>query len=427
MAGSKKKTENTNPLPPTNPLVPGAPAGVGAPPPTGNERANGDAAGQTAKAQSAEEQANAAAAAAQSTLANSQAAAAKARQTQQSAANAKATAMADWYTNVAPKIIQGQNDLSTAQSADNSAAVGPGGSTAGGFEADLVTDGGFTPAQASQLEAIWNADYDNPDKSPSQIYIDLINSAPVKERYPAISMMQAKGIAPVTISQYQQLESDMAALHKAAGLPDGTYSVNDLTQALVNNIPITGGPDSIEGRIQAATTWAQSQIKANPDAWGDLQKWYGVTPGSLAAYALTNNEGVLQNQLTSTQIGAGLQGQGFTQIDKNQMLNLAATGVTQSQADNASAGAIGGAQNAGADVGLTGAQGAKLSGVSFSQGELVSATLGGKVFANGQATGESQGQATIQGRRAVSGAAAKFQTGGTYGTGTSSAAGSASE
>lgn len=296
---------------------------------------------------------------------------------------------------------------------DTLTSANSGGNGPAATEQALVTSGGFTPAQATQLANWYQTQIDN-QVPPATIQEQLWQQPAVKERYPAIAMQQAKGIPPISITDYNAIEQSARGMAGALGLPASAVSQQDITNAIVNNVPVSGGADSIEGRLTAAHAWASNAMAGNPAATQQLKSLYGVGLPDLVHYALTNDEGVLTNKLTASSIAGNLQNAGFTALDKNQMLGLASAGVSGNANQQE--------QTAGTELGLTGLGGSRLSGTSLSQSELISAALGANAVG-----GESTGQAALALKRAQAGAAAKFSGGGNYGTGGQSAAGSAAE
>lgn len=311
-----------------------------------------------------------------------------------------------WYSTLAQQATTKQNYQNTLT------ATNAGGGSLETTVDTLVSQGGFSQADATSL-ANWYQDQINNSVPAATIEEQLYDQPAVKALYPAISQMQAKGIPPIGISDYIAVKNAVAGMSQALGIPAPPADV--LTNAIVNRVPISGS-NSIEERLTAAHTWASNAIAGNPGAFDYLQQNFGVSKSDLIQYSLTNDEGIFGNKMTASSIAANLQQAGFNQLDKGQMLGLAAAGVGQT--------ATTAEQTAGSELALTGPGGQRLSGTGLSQAELIAANLGGSVTPGG----ESSGAAQVAEQRAQAGAAARFQSGGTYGSGqSSSTAGYASE
>lgn len=312
-----------------------------------------------------------------------------------------------WYNDVAEannaKTTASQEEQNTLTASD------AGGNSTSATEQALVADGGMSPADAASLANWYQGEVDNLVPA-ATIEENLYQRPEVEKYYPAISAMAKAGVPPIGVSDYITVKNAVADMSNALGVAPPPDSV--LTQALVNRVPISGGADSIEGRLQAAHTWAVNAMNGNPDAVSYLKNSYGVTLSGLTAYALTNDENATTNKLTAASIAGNLQQQGFSPIDKGQALGLAAGGVSASE--------TGSEQTAGGQL-AGGLANARITGTSLTQAELVAANLGGA------APGETGGAATVALRRAQAGAANKFASGGNYGTGSSSSTGSATE
>ena len=304
----------------------------------------------------------------------------------------------------------------TLNQQNEQASLNAAGGTSGTISSDMadLTAMGMSSSDASEL-ASWYQGQQDALVPPGTILANFYKTPIFAKYFPGIrAQMDAGNQSPMSISDYVSLKNDINSF-SSQYLPPGFVTDDMIGKMVASNINLSDW----EARITAAESAAQG---ANPDVVKLMNQWYGsgTTAKMLNAYYLNPQQALqsatgIENQVTSAQLGGGLEKAGFSTIDKSQLMGLA-------QANESLSGEQSNINQASTQLGLTGASGARESGVSFSQGELISAQLGGST-----ASGETTGQSQVAQKRAVAGAAAKFQTGGTYGTGTNSAAGSASE
>lgn len=135
------------------------------------------------------------------------------------------------------------------------------------------------------------------------------------------------GLPAMTESQILSYKDYAVGLAQQAGLPKGFISDQEL-QTLMGHDVSTAELD------QRITQGYQAALKAPPDVLAELQTYYGVTPGHLAAYFLDPKKALplIQQQFSAAQIGAEATRTGFGAIDANQAMGIAQLGVTDAQA-----------------------------------------------------------------------------------------------
>lgn len=138
---------------------------------------------------------------------------------------------------------------------------------------------------------------------------------------------QKAGLPAMTEAQILSYKDYAIGLAQQAGLPQGFITDNELTTLMGNDVSTS----ELDQRI---TQGYQAAIKTSPDVLQQLQTYYGVTPGQLAAYYLDPKRALplIQEQFTSAQIGAQATRTGWGTLSQEQAMNLAQLGVTDTQA-----------------------------------------------------------------------------------------------
>lgn len=136
-----------------------------------------------------------------------------------------------------------------------------------------------------------------------------------------------QGLPAMTEAQILSYKDYAIGLAQQAGLPQGFITDTELTTLMGSDVSTA----ELDARI---TQGYQAAIKTSPDVLQQLQDYYGVTPGQLAAYYLdpTRALPLIQNQFTSAQIGAQATRTGYGSIDQQTALLLAQQGTTDTTA-----------------------------------------------------------------------------------------------
>lgn len=147
-----------------------------------------------------------------------------------------------------------------------------------------------------------------------------------KARFPANDARLKAGLSVLSPADYIATENSYRQVLSAAGLPVGFYdNDSDFTNWIAGDV----SPTEIQGRVNIASDLINN---ADPNTVNAFKQFY--THGDLVAYTLDPSvaEPVLEKQYAAAQIAgqANLNAVGVTQ---GQAENLAAGGITQSQAN----------------------------------------------------------------------------------------------
>lgn len=164
-------------------------------------------------------------------------------------------------------------------------------------------------------------------KSDAEILQDIRNTPEFKTRFPAIDERVKRGLAPLSPGEYVAYEQQARQIMRAAGLPETFYdSTDDYTRFLSADVSIAELNDRIQLGRQAA-------FDAPAEVRQALMRDYGMTEGGLTAYFLDPDRAlpILERQYRAGQIGgAGIRtGFGSTRAENER---LAALGITAEQA-----------------------------------------------------------------------------------------------
>ena len=135
------------------------------------------------------------------------------------------------------------------------------------------------------------------------------------------------GLPAMTEAQILSYKDYAIGLAQQAGLPAGFITTNELTTLMGQDVSTA----ELDSRI---TQGYQAALKTSPDVLAQLQTYYGVTPGQLAAYYLDPTKALplIQQQFTSAQIGAQATRTGYGQLGQDQAMYLSQLGVTDTTA-----------------------------------------------------------------------------------------------
>ena len=207
----------------------------------------------------------------------------------------------------------------------------------------------------------WGEITNNTD--PSQIAIDIQTpGSPVysvfQKQFPgftdANNKLLAQGLPAVSVSQYQQYETNAFAAAQAAGLPPGMLNKNNIGTLIGNNVSSA----ELTSRLNDAVALA---YQSTPEQQAMFNQYFGVqdqgspiaatpgrfaggnignsphgplTPGQIAALALDPKlaEPLIHQQITAAQIGGAGVTAGIGAISQTEASKLAQAGISNSQA-----------------------------------------------------------------------------------------------
>lgn len=170
-------------------------------------------------------------------------------------------------------------------------------------------------------DTVWNWYLEG--RSIDQIMLDIRNTPEYKARFPAMQTLAQRGQA-ITEAQYVDYEKTTTQILRSAGIDPSFF---DVTQGLVNNV----APTELNDRVKLA----ESAVYQAPQAEVQfLRENYGLSTGDLAAYFIDPNKALpmLQQNWAASQIGGQAGITGYGSLNAAQAGNLAALGVSESQA-----------------------------------------------------------------------------------------------
>lgn len=137
--------------------------------------------------------------------------------------------------------------------------------------------------------------------SPAEIEVSMRDTSAYKRRFRANQLRREKGLPELSPEEIITYEQQRRAVLRSYGFPEGFYdSPDDAAEALANDVSIA----ELERRAVKWVEYAQSRYA--PDTLEQLQRLFGVTPGSLAAFAMDEERALplLERQLASAEIAA---------------------------------------------------------------------------------------------------------------------------
>lgn len=135
---------------------------------------------------------------------------------------------------------------------------------------------------------------------------------------------QAQGLPAMTEASILNYKDYVVGVAQQAGLPQGFINDNELVQLMGSDVSTS----ELDARI---TQGYVAALKAPQDVRDQLQNYYGIDTGHLAAYYLDPNKAlpILQQQFQSAQLGAAATRTGFGALDRSSAEQLAQLGVTE--------------------------------------------------------------------------------------------------
>lgn len=199
---------------------------------------------------------------------------------------------------------------------------------------------------ASLADKLWDQEYVQKG-TPIQTIIDvaLPNTDEYKQRFPGLTSLRERrnrgeSVLIPSVTQYLELETGIASVLRDSGLPAGFY---DDPSDFATFIGGSTSPKEIEDRISLARNVA---FNAPVEVRQELSRVYGLEPGDLVAYFLDPQRMLpdLQKKANAAAVGGATIRSGFGLLTQQEMEQLSASGVTDTEA----------AQRSGALVPLSG-------------------------------------------------------------------------
>ena len=165
----------------------------------------------------------------------------------------------------------------------------------------------------------------------AQVEVQMYDQPWFQQRFPEIGLAQKNGLPPISPADVINYENTVSQLEQQAGLPQGFIGKDQITQLMGQYNVSTA---ELTDRVVQGFIPALQELNSTPQLAQVAQNYYGITPGSLAAYYLdpTKALALLQKQFTAAQIGGEAGITGFGGLDRQTAEQLAALGVTQTQA-----------------------------------------------------------------------------------------------
>jgi len=221
--------------------------------------------------------------------------------------------------------VKGYGSTSTTTSSSTSTAAADKADAFALITATMQSYG-FLPNELNEITNYIQQSLLNPNMGPNQTILGIRALPAYESRFHGNTMRVAAGLNSLSESNYIAQEDAMSQYLNAHGVKNlGTRST--LANLIGNGVAAT----DVNTRAALAVDQVQN---ADPQILAQLKTYYpGISQGDLVSYFLdpTNTLPVLQQKVTTGQIGAAFQEQGLS-AGKANMEDLTAYGITQSQA-----------------------------------------------------------------------------------------------
>lgn len=137
----------------------------------------------------------------------------------------------------------------------------------------------------------------------------------------------AAGLPAMTEAQILSYKDTVYGSAQQAGLPSSFITDAEIAQLAGHDVSAS----EVDARITQGYTAA---LKAPPDVLAQLNTYYGIDAGHLAAYYLDPTKAlpILQQQFNTAQVGAEATRTGYGSLDQSTAAGLTQLGVTDAQA-----------------------------------------------------------------------------------------------
>lgn len=164
--------------------------------------------------------------------------------------------------------------------------------------------------------------------SANEALLRLYEHPRFKQEFPEIDQRRQNGLAALSPGEIITYRRQARQLFKAAGLPEGFYDTKeDFSKFLANDVSLS----ELETRINDGYV----QVMAAPaEVRQQLEQFYGITAGQMAAYFLDEARAVptIERQVAAARVGGASVRSGFGQLSTLEAERVASLGVSEQQA-----------------------------------------------------------------------------------------------
>ena len=160
--------------------------------------------------------------------------------------------------------------------------VNPDMMTASGMMSEYLDFFGLGPDSDTDLSSFVNKMI-NQGMPVTAVLSQLRMTEEYAVRFPAQKARRASGQAPLSETDYINLETGYRQLAQAAGIPDEFVDVNDITRLLTNDVSL----NEWQARIVLAE---EAAAIADPETIGAIKEMYGFTEGDITALYLESDK-----------------------------------------------------------------------------------------------------------------------------------------
>lgn len=170
----------------------------------------------------------------------------------------------------------------------------------------------------------WAAESIIQGKSAEQIENELFDQPAFKQRFPAITQREQKGLPPISIDDYLSYEETASSLGSTWGLNLSKQEVDDLISHDVS-------PVELEERFNIA---AGAVYESDIETRSELARLFNITQGDLMRYWMDPKKelGDLQQRYRMGQVAGAAIRSGYGTIQKTSAQRLAEVGMTREDA-----------------------------------------------------------------------------------------------
>lgn len=164
--------------------------------------------------------------------------------------------------------------------------------------------------------------------SPAQVELQLRQRPEFAARFPGIALRQKNGLPPISPGEYVTYEKQANELFHQAGLPPDFYRSSDHLASFI------GADVSLSELGQRVQQGYAAAMQAPAEVRNQLQNVYGIDAGHLTAFFLDPDQALplVMKKFQAAKIGAEGVLTGYGQLGQGSLEDLAARGVTDTQA-----------------------------------------------------------------------------------------------
>lgn len=175
--------------------------------------------------------------------------------------------------------------------------------------------------------AAWVTQQVQNNVTPDEFTLALQSRPEFQARFPGMAARTSNGYNAMSVADYLSYEDNAKQLARAAGLPAGFMTNQEVAALIGGDVSLSELSDRINKGYAAA-------MNAPPETQQLLHNYFGIDTGHLAAYYLDPNRALplLENQTTAAQIGASGIESGVGDIGGNLAFKLALQGLSPTEA-----------------------------------------------------------------------------------------------